>query len=195
MALNLRLITLYLALHVLVDTLAVYLYVSHRVGNNLFIYHFFTPIEYGVISSVFFTSIQQKAVKKLIIVSVPVLLLFSVFSAQWLTGLRLHNSYPVGLKSLLVITWSLLLLRELFMMQQETSASRLPMFWVSTGFLFYHAGTVLVETSINYIKTYSRTLANSLYDSVYFFDYLLLIMICFGLYRTAVYRRSPTIPQ
>lgn len=181
-----RLITLYLAAHALVDSTAKLLKLTGYVENNLFLYHFFTPVEYGLLAGFFATSTQHIRHRRWIAWSVPVLVVVNVASACWLEGLTQNNSLATALLSLLVITWALLALRELTLMPPATAVSHSPLFWISMGLLVYYAGTLLVETTLNYFITAAPRTARWLYQTEYPFAYLLWTMIAVGLRRLTI---------
>ena len=55
-----------------------------------------------------------------------------------------------------------------------------PLFWITTGILFYFLGNVFVEALLNYLIKKEINIARSLYKKSYIFSYLLFILIITG---------------
>lgn len=126
--------------------------------NNLWIFHYFTPVQYALLTFVFYFWNQKSTLEKLIFYSIP------VFVASWLLGsFWLANpadtfsyAYPISAALLvLVSSYTLLRIERL----EKSSVLDIPEFWVSSGTLIYFGGTIVFSSlSVPLLHTSMETM-------------------------------------
>lgn len=158
--------------------------------NNLALFHLFTPLEYTVLSLLYYNVLSSVRLKRVILVSIPVFVLtaavFSLFIQKYDTD---SNSYVTILESILIFLSSMFFLREVLLLQQVTSLHRFPLFWVSVGILFYFTGSLITEGMMNYFFRHDMALALRAYHFGYVFKYLMFLMFTIGAFCRPAPRR------
>lgn len=145
--------------------------------NNLFLFHICTPLEYVILALLYRSVIVNTAVKKMIMVSIPVFVVTSILFSAFLQLPSTNNSYAVIMESVLVVFLSLIFLREVLVLQQATVLHRLPMFWISVGILFFYTGNLIILGMLNYLVSHSLDVAKRIYRISYIFHYLLFLLL------------------
>lgn len=149
--------------------------------NNLFLFHLFTPLEYTVLSLLYYNVLSSKRLKQVVLVSIPVFILtaavFSLFIQKYQTD---SNSYVTIIESILIFLSSMFFLREVLLLQQVTSLQNFPLFWVSVGILFYFTGSLITEGMMNYFFRHDMDMALRAYHFGYVFKYLMFLMFTIG---------------
>ncbi|MFB9862738.1 hypothetical protein EFA69_19180 [Rufibacter immobilis] len=147
-------------------TLTVEIYAAHLMmqsTNNSFLYHFLIPLQCLLLSSVFYTALSGKKVRKIILFSLPVFVLAVLAIMLTLQTIREYNSFARLMKNVLVACWVLFYYREVFISVKVSRLEREPMFWISTGLLFYSLGNVFVDGLMNYLIHQSKSWALPIY--------------------------------
>jgi len=175
-----RIILLYLSLIAVTSLAANYLRFFSQVKNNLFLFHVYTPAEYVVLCWLYYSIIVNRVVKNMIFFSIPGFIALSVFFSIFIQRFDANDSFVIIIESILIISWSLFFLREVLLLQQETSVIKYPLFWVSIGMLFYFVGDLFVEGLLDYLIKHSPDLAKRVYSFGYIFKYLLFILLTTG---------------
>jgi hypothetical protein len=183
-------ILLLLTLWLITSASAIYLSTVAKWKNNLFIFHISTPLEYLILAMLYRSVIINERLKKIIAVSIPVFIGFSVLSSLFLQKPDENNSYAILLESVLVISITLFYLREVLLLRQIPELHRFAMFWISAGVLFYYAGNLLVEGLLNYMIAHSITLARRAYFFGHVFKYLIFILLITGV---LIERKPPAL--
>jgi hypothetical protein len=174
------LLFIYLLSSLVVAVLAIYVRAHTKSGNNLFLFHIFTPAEYTLLSLVYYTVLSGPKVKKAVLVSIPVFIGLSVFFSLFVQGPLDNNSYIGIIESILLICQTLLFLREVLLLKQVTALYRYPLFWISTVILVYFTETLVIEGLLDYLIRHSMELALQAYMISYIFKYLLFLALTVG---------------
>jgi hypothetical protein len=174
------LLFIYLLSSLVVGLLAFYVRGHTKSGNNLFLFHIFTPVEYTLLSLVFYTILSGPKVRKAVLVSIPVFIGLSVLFSLFVQGTLDNNSYIGIIESILLVCQALLFLREVLLLKQVTALYRYPLFWISTGILVYFTETMVIEGLLDYLIRHSMELALQAYMISYFFKYLLFLTLMAG---------------
>jgi hypothetical protein len=128
----------FLALTLMVEVTG--LITSRRNMHNLWMFNFFTCIEFLFYSYLYSTLLEQRKWVKVIRYSMivyPVLFLINIFFIEGF--LKFHTiTYRIG--SVMVVFWCYLYFRQLMLSPGYTSLFRNPIFWISTGLLFFYTG-------------------------------------------------------
>lgn len=156
--------------------------------NHFILYHFFTPVEYTLINLYFFYSIRLRIIRKIILLSI---VLFWIFSIYTFTNTSLLNfpSIANSIESFVLIVSSTLALLTLEP-GKEKSIYSVPEFWISLAVLFYFTGTFFFNGAYNYLKSHNLKVARdnfTIINSV--FNYLFYVLISYGLICYYKYRK------
>ena len=176
----------YLLLNLTVSVIAI-LIVKSGSDNNLFLFHFYTPIEYALFAWLYFTSFETKSIRKFILFSVPAFVLTSVFVSLLVQPITSNNSLMVMLESLVMVVLAILFFREVIVLQRVPMLQRYPLFWLNTGLLFYFVGSIFFEGFSNYSLEISNDLARRVYFVSFVFKYLLFILFIVSFYCTSIF--------
>jgi hypothetical protein len=174
------LLFIYLVSSLVVGLLAFYVRAHTKTGNNLFLFHIFTPVEYTLLSLVYYTVLSGQKIRKAVFVSIPVFMGLSVFFSLFVQGTLDNNSYIGIIESILLVCQTLLFLREVLLLKQVTALYRYPLFWISTGILVYFTETMVIEGLLDYLIRHSMDLALQAYMISYIFKYLLFLALMAG---------------
>jgi len=153
-------------------------------GDNLSILHYYTLIEFLLLSFIYFHAFESRAARYTIAVTVALFIVFSGIGASWLRSTYSLDSYMLVAEGLIFIVFSLAYLYKLF---DDMSIFRLelyPMFWVNAGILFYFAGNLFLFAVSNYVLQQSvhgyyqswsiHSVLNILLNLLFAFSFLLL---------------------
>ena len=164
-------------------------FLQARSTNNLFIYHILVPLQYCLYATIFYYNIEAKGVKKLILMSLPVAIISALVFALTVQPLNAYNSYAILITSFFTCLWILLYYRQLFTQLKIVYLEREPVFWISTGLLFYSLGGFFVEGLMGNLIDNSMQLAKWYYYHVYVFlvgflySMFILAMLCRKLFK------------
>lgn len=168
----------YFVLCLIAGLLEVFL-ASKRI-NNLWIFHYFTPVEYTLLMSVFYSWNQRSPVRKLILYSIPIFIVSWFIGSFWLSNPTDTFSYAYPFSAVLLVlvsSYTLLRIERL----ERSSVLDMPEFWASSGTLIYFGGTIvwsslnvpLLHTSLEIMRlawstqSVANILANSLYAGAF----------------------------
>jgi len=165
-------------------------YLQSKGINNLFLYHILIPIQYCLYSFIFYIAIKSVLLKNLIFYSIPVALLFSlVLFILDIQTVDTYNSYTIALTSFLTCIWILGYYRQVFTPLEIIYLEREPLFWISTGLLFYSLGCFFVDGLMKELILNYPKLAKFYYYKVFLplscFLYVMFLIsfICRNLFR------------
>jgi len=114
---------------------------------NLWMYNFFTSFEFVFYSLLYRAILANSFVKKIIVYAVIVYLVLFVINISFIQGFyKLHTiTYRIG--SIMAVTWCYLYFRQLMKSEIYIPVFRDPLFWISTGLLFFYAGFFFYMTA------------------------------------------------
>lgn len=140
----------FLAITLIVETAGYFQLVSIN-GSNHWWYNIYTALEFLFFSLVFYEVIEKKATKRTIKFSATLFLLCFLINIFWIQGWNHFHTITYRAGSLIIICWCFFYFREL--MKSETLKTPLysPMFWISTGLLFFYAGFFFYINAFDFI--------------------------------------------
>jgi hypothetical protein len=143
---------------------------------------FVTLLEFGTFSYYFLTIMGQKRIKRIFTSFILFALLLFVgssvmviYSYGFYRYKDLH-SVLIG-ESTVLLTFSILHLREVFIKKKQKSVRDLPEFWVTSGLLLYIAGTFPITIITDYFYSTNLSLYKKLYSVIYILYILFFLMI------------------
>ncbi len=165
---------------------ALTLYYLLNNNNNLFLFHFFVPVQYGIIALFFFQVFEKKYLKHQALYSIYFFCIVCLLLSLFVQKTSVNNSYAAVIESVLVIVWVLLYLRQVFSSNVFTPLHTKLAFWISTGLLIHFVGKLFIQGTINYLIDIN--MAQKIYPLEYIFDYLLLLSINVGVYSKKIFK-------
>lgn len=135
----LKILSTFLILMLAIQFVVMYLNLNRI--NNLFLFHLYTPIEFGLLS-IILSLINSRKKTKLIINGICILfILFCIFSALFIEPLSAFNSIARGIEGVLAIVLSIYFFYALFNDDDTKDLLKYPYFWLFSGWLIYFSGT------------------------------------------------------
>lgn len=158
-------------------------YLNYSRQNNLWLLHYYTPLEFVCIM-VFYMQVLHGFIKKELFWWGGLAFVgLSVLNSLYLQDTHTFNTYARSLEGILVIllclAWCYRTLSELKIQRLEQD----PVFWVNTGFLLYFSGSVLLFAFSNYILEINRALNLYIWAFHAFFSILLYLFITIALWK------------
>ncbi len=138
---ELKILVAYFALVVLVE--AYCLYQAYNSGNTMWIFRFYTPIEYSFLVLVFSFWQKRAFLRRMLLYSIPLFVLIYLGSESFLETSNNFDNFTASLESVLLVGISAFTLLGI---NQEDKGNILrdPRFWVGTAVLIYFSGNVMI---------------------------------------------------
>jgi hypothetical protein len=147
----LRLFPLFLFFIVAAELIGNYLsQVLHQ--KNGWLFNISTTLEYIFYAHIFSLTLRDPAFKTMarrFMAIYPMIVLLNLLFVQ---GFTEFHSYTVVLGSLFMIILCCLFFYELLLNPLEGELHKVPMFWISTGLLFFHLGDLSFDLLFNLLK-------------------------------------------
>jgi hypothetical protein len=173
---EIRLFLIYFILTLLIEV-ASELFILKR-KNNLFLYHFSAPCQYGILCLYFSTLFGQNKNKKILILaamSVLVILLISFY----LNPLNQYYSFASIMKNIIISILVLLYFRKIFISNVNFENHVEENVWICTGLFIYSLGNFFIEGPMNYLMESDRNISIKLFYLHIALDFLFyIIFIC-----------------
>lgn len=168
----------YVAITFLTEMFGYYsLYLSSEKKVNFLLYNIYAPISFLVISVYFCKIINEKKIKKVIFLMIPLVLSISIFLSFSYSNKMLN--YRVLLFSMgVLIVYSVVFFRQL--LNSDASFLENPNFWIVTGILFFYTGYFFLSGFINYIASKDAVLARKLFTINHLLNIIYYSLITYG---------------
>jgi hypothetical protein len=124
-------------------------------GSNHWWYNIYTAIEFLFFSYVFKEAIEKRSLKKIIKISTWFFLMAFIINIVWGQGWNHFHTITYRLGSLMIICWCFFYFRELIYSDEVKTPLINPMFWISTGLLFFFIGFFVYINVFDFIA-YSK---------------------------------------
>lgn len=158
-------------------------YESAQKHNNLWLLHYYTPMEFACICWLYGHVLQGYVKTGVFWVLGLGFSILSTLNSCFLQDIDTFNTYARSLEGILVIilclSWCFRTLSEMKIKHLEQD----PVFWVNTGFLLYFSGNVLLFAFSNYIININRALNLYIWAFHALFSILLYFFITIGLWK------------
>lgn len=151
--------------------------------NNMFIFRFYTIIEF-ILISFFYHIFYSKYLKSSYLLLLIPLYLVVAFIDFKINGLNAIDNFSSSISALLLSLYALV--SFLFVMRKLIFENILsePFFWINCGVLFYFSGNLLVFAFSNYIYTHQQSYLIALWTIPQFLNIFFNIFICIGFWKT-----------
>lgn len=127
--------------------------------NNIWISHVYVPLEYILVTAIYYRSFAQKKIRAGMIGAGILFLLFCLAELLWGAGVQSLNSYSRVMESTLLIALALLYLFVLYKDLNYIYLAQDPLFVLSCGVMVYFAGTAMAYGMFNKALAISDNLA------------------------------------
>lgn len=173
---NLRPLVLLVLSNLLIETISDYIKATTN-GNNLFLYHFYAPVEYSCIAFIFYLTLKKRRERLGIKISLIVYLLLVMISTLYWQPLEHNNSITYMIESVLIIYWCFVYFQTILNREDLYQPERDPTFWVIVAILIYFTGTFFTIGLIDYFIISNQTLASIIYYATFPFSFVLYLLI------------------
>ena len=153
------------------------------------IYRIYQPIEYVLLAGFFLSVIISSNKKKLIIVSIPIVVAINLMNLFVYQQYKSLTTYAFLLAAFLFTVWSIFYFFQLFKSNDGENPAHIPAFWICTGILFFYAGTFFQMGFTNMIYKHNPDLAKKLYVINHLLNCVLYGMITYGFICQSKYRK------
>lgn len=117
------------------------LYIKHAIGNNVYIYHLYNPIQYSLITYAFYLELRQY---RFMLYSIFLFWVFAIVNGIfWEPFLTMFCANLSITKSIFTSLWALLYFYELFRNVSEHKFTDYPLVWISIGLLVFNVTNIL----------------------------------------------------
>lgn len=152
-------------------------------GSNHWWYNIYTAIEFVFFSIVFYAALDNRVLKKVIKTTAIVFALCFLINFFFIQGWNHFHTITYRIGSLMVICWCFFYFRELMKSEKIKTPVFEPMFWISTGLLFFYAGFFLYINAFDFIAYTKLKEYVSLFRFISnFLNLLLYSFILVGIY-------------
>ena len=124
---------------------------SQGIRNHL-MYNVFFLIEFTFLNFIYYQAIPLERVKKVIKVYSLFFIALFVVNATFVQGWQTFNTYMFLVGGLGVLTWIGIYFFRLLINPQLPELRRQPLFWISTGLLFFFPGITPIYGLLNYLN-------------------------------------------
>jgi hypothetical protein len=113
---------------------------SIRLIRNHGLYNYFTSAEFIFYSLFYRKILKGKRIKKIIIYATAIYLILFILNILFVQGFQNFHTITYRIGSVMIVTWCYIYFRQLMKSEIYMSLFRNPLFWISSGLLFFYAG-------------------------------------------------------
>jgi hypothetical protein len=119
--------------------------------NNLFIFHLYSYIEFGLITLIYYQLSTNQMWKRLLVITFFVFLLFSGVVLAFYQGLDSFNSLQRNAEGIILMVYFFAFIRQYSLFESRRRKLLKPFFWLTYGYFIYFAGTIFLFIFANEI--------------------------------------------
>lgn len=118
-----------------------------------FVFHIYQPVEYSLLALFYYSLIRRPLVKKAILLSIPVMLLFSIFYYSYGSGVFFGADFlDFFVCAFFVCIWVVVFFLELLRSEENFNLVSYPAFWINAGNLLFYGGCLVVMGVYFYVQ-------------------------------------------
>ena len=159
---QMRLLLIYFGVAVITELLLAYM--GSQGMNNLWLARVFSIVEFCLLTIVFSSWQNNKLLKRLLHISIPLMVVLGIFSTLYLENIRHFNSFSKPITSLILIMVSAYTLVELNK-EKIDFLFREPRFWFSSGVLFSFSASLLLHALSNSLLHLPMSVVRLIFES------------------------------
>jgi hypothetical protein len=141
---------LYFFLLTFLESVGGYMYAYFMKQSNHFIENIYLLISFSFYFFLFYRSAETRKYNLIIRAFFTIFLLCTFLDLFFINGLSYFNTYSSSVGSILIILSCLIYFTHLFTSDRLLNYFRTPMFWISTGLLFFFTGSLVQNSLIIY---------------------------------------------
>jgi hypothetical protein len=145
----------YLFFIVCIELTALYMMAVLKV-HNVQLYNVSVPIEYSFYAYMFYNYLQGSMIKKTALILTVFILVFSFLNLLLVEGFTEFSTTNLLVSSTVVVVLCCAYFVDLFKREEEISLFREPMFWITTGLLFFNLGELSTTLFWQYLLRNSK---------------------------------------
>lgn len=130
--------------------------------NHRFIYHFYIPIEYTLLSFFYAVNIRNRVLKSSIYISLALYLPVIIYISLQKIQLSEFPSFQFNITGLLLVIFSFLTIQTILFNNYNIRIVKVPIFWFCTGVIFFYIGVFYFNGAYRYLLITNQQLAKSL---------------------------------
>ena len=119
-------------------------------GSNHWFFNIFTTIEFLYYSYIFYQVLHGR-LKKMILPVTLGFLGFTIVNIYFIQGVKKFHTISYRVGAVMIIIWCFSYFRQLMQSEGYIKLVRNPMFWISTGLLFFYLGFFFYFSAFDYI--------------------------------------------
>ncbi len=143
-------------------------------------YHFYIPIEYCLVTLYFSRLLQIAWLRKLLLITIPVFIIFSIIISTYFQGINELPSWQYNTEGTLIIIWCVISLFNL-PINPEVNILKTFQFWFCIAFMIMFSGQFFLNGFFNPLKNTNPEITKNLIFIYYVLNYLFYTLIIFGL--------------
>jgi len=162
---SLRLFPFFLLFIVLVELIGRYIH-AVLLQENAWLYNVSTTIEFLFYAYIFESQLRDATFKKSTVrfmLFYPLLVLLNLLFVQ---GFRHFHTYTMVVGSIFMVIFCGLYFYELLLNPLEGELRRDPMFWISTGILFFYLGDLSYNLLFTLLQKYAKNTSGKLFQNI-----------------------------
>lgn len=165
-------------------------------GNrDWFQYHIYQPIEYVLLTVIFYAHTRSTITRRAMLISIPVFL--AMLLIYYLVHPESFNSekfIDFQIESFFLIIWAILYLVEIVNTNSVIdSIFRLPVFWLSFAVLLFYAGNIFIVGFRDFLSQYDVKIKGKLMLVPQYLNLIFYVMIMVGLLCTRTKKKSSSV--
>lgn len=138
-------------LYLLIAQFAGHFYSTYTKKSNHFFVNSITLVEFLFYFFIFFKTFEKKYLKWLTLIMAFLFVGSFLYHDFFGAGFFIFDSLSNSVGSVFIIVCCFLYFYSLFRSELNLNYFRIPMFWISTGLLFFFTGSSIYESVLNYI--------------------------------------------
>jgi hypothetical protein len=158
-------------------------------------YHIYQPIEYILLTLIFYNNIRSAFVKKAMLASIPFFLTtLSIYYFFQPNSFNSEKFIDFQIESFFLIVWAILYLIEIVNTDAVIdSIFRLPVFWLSFAVLLFYAGNIFIVGFRDFLAKYDVEMRDTLMYVPRYLNLVFYLMIIVGLLCTRTRKKSSSV--
>ena len=133
------------------------LYPIHAIwGSNLYVFHFFTLLEYSLLTFIFSKWQKIEWFKKALRISILIFAVIWILSKLWIEDFSSTDNYTSSIANTLLVGISAYTMLSLLQDNIETLFME-HRFWISSGVLIYYGGSLFTIALSNALQSITKT--------------------------------------
>jgi hypothetical protein len=153
-------------------------YLARKIHNSSPTYHFFNPIQFVLYLMIFYILIENKLVKKLILVLGCFASFLFILNSIFVQNIYTLPSNAIVISSICYVLLSLLLFKQMLANPSSESLSKQSVFWLNCNIIIFFSTTFFIWSFYNtFIKNYVPTKIISTFNYYLTFLFYLVMLI------------------